>query len=141
MATKTRERDFSARGACQDRDKPDEKKNRRKNNQCYNGGKKGHFARDCWYKRAEGNAATSSHKNYSEEEWDFQASAAIYSEMLTEDDSREEELAASCIAEPEEATLISVNDKVINYENDWIVDSACSNHMTGDEKKLSSITE
>lgn len=61
--------------------------------------------------------------------------------MLTEDDSREEELAASCIAEPEEATLISVNDKVINYENDWIVDSACSNHMTGDEKKLSSITE
>jgi len=35
--------------------------------------------------------------------------------MLTEDDSREEELAASCIAEPEEATLISVNDKVRNY--------------------------
>jgi len=61
--------------------------------------------------------------------------------MLTEDDFREEELAASCIAEQEKATLISVNDKVINYENDWIVDSACSNHMTGDEKILSSITE
>lgn len=65
-----------------------------------------------WDKRAEGNAATSSHKNESEEEWDFQASAAISEEMLTEDDSREEELAASCIAEPEERQPSKLNEEV-----------------------------
>lgn len=29
----------------------------------------------------------------------------------------------------------------INYENDWIVDSGCSNHMTGDKQKLQNLTE
>lgn len=29
----------------------------------------------------------------------------------------------------------------IDYENDWIVDSGCSNHMTGDKEKLQNTTE
>ena len=29
----------------------------------------------------------------------------------------------------------------INYENDWIVDPGCRNHMTGDKDKLESTTE
>jgi hypothetical protein len=29
----------------------------------------------------------------------------------------------------------------INYEKDWIVDSGCSNHMTGDKEKLQNLTE
>lgn len=29
----------------------------------------------------------------------------------------------------------------IDYENDWIFDSGCSNHMTGDKEKLQNLTE
>ena len=32
--------------------------------------------------------------------------------------------------------LIVVALKRIDYESDWIVDSGCSNHMTGDREKL-----
>ena len=32
-----------------------------------------------------------------------------------------------------------MNDKLINYENDWIVDFSCSNHMTDFEGKLSDV--
>ena len=61
--------------------------------------------------------------------------------MLTSDFSKEEELAASCIMEPKENTLIMVNDKSINCETDWIINFGCFNHMTEDEKKLSSKIE
>ncbi|CAI0407574.1 unnamed protein product [Linum tenue] len=36
---------------------------------------------------------------------------------------------------------MSVDKNVIDYENDWIVDSGCSNHMTGDEQKLLNVSE
>ena len=51
-------------------------------------------------------------------------------------------MAASCITEPkEESALIAVSGKLINYNDDWIVDSGCSNHMTGDYEKLTSTSE
>ena len=31
--------------------------------------------------------------------------------------------------------------KQIDYENDWIVDSGCSNHMSGDKRKLQNLTK
>jgi hypothetical protein len=46
-------------------------------------------------------------------------------------------MAAVCMEEPvEEMRFATVSDKSINYDSDWIVDSGCSNHITGDEEKL-----
>ncbi|XP_077232082.1 uncharacterized protein LOC143866437 [Tasmannia lanceolata] len=120
-------------GAQQGRDTED-KIHCRQNNKCYSCKKRGHFARDCWSKRVEGNAATfTQNENDNENEWDFQASLAV------EDPT---ELAASCIIEPEEeSALVTVSDKLINYDDDWIVDSECSNHMTGDMEKLTDMME
>ena len=39
------------------------------------------------------------------------------------------------IEEDQLALVATVGDH-INYENDWIVDSGCSNHMTSDQRKL-----
>ncbi|GJY60112.1 PLAC8 family protein [Tanacetum coccineum] len=78
----------------------------------------GHLARDCRSKKVvESNNVTSK----SEDEWDFEASFA----------ADEEEFAF--------ATITSY--KKINYENDWIVDSGCSNHMTGDKEKLKDVSK
>lgn len=38
--------------------------------------------------------------------------------------------------EKNELALMAVMRDKIDYENDWIVDSGCSNHMNGDQKKL-----
>lgn len=66
--------------------------------------------------------------NDRERECDFQASYAT-------DDLKE--IIASCIAEldNEAITLITVRDN----NDDWIVDSSCSNHMVGDKDKLSNM--
>jgi hypothetical protein len=40
----------------------------------------------------------------------------------------------------EQAFTTNVSDQ-IDYESDWIVDSGCSNHMTGDKEKLQNSTE
>lgn len=52
---------------------PDEEKNnQRRNDICYNSGKKSHFVKDCRFRWIEENAVTSIIKeNDSEEEWDF----------------------------------------------------------------------
>ncbi|TQE02996.1 hypothetical protein C1H46_011360 [Malus baccata] len=82
----------------------------------------GHMAKDCWAKKtsAEGNTATSSSKENSEDGWDAEASFA----------TEEEELALT-VTTPER----------IDYNNDWIVVSGCSNHMTGDKQKLQNLSE
>ncbi|GKB48852.1 retrovirus-related pol polyprotein from transposon TNT 1-94, partial [Tanacetum coccineum] len=85
---------------------------------CYNCHKKGHLARDCQSKKVvESNNVTSK----CEDEWDFEASFA----------ADEEEFAFATIT----------SDKKIDYENDWIVDSGCSNHMTGDKEKLKDVSK
>jgi hypothetical protein len=39
----------------------------------------------------------------------------------------------------EDQALVLVSDKLINYKNDWIVDSGCSNRMIGDKEKFYSM--
>ncbi|KAM1808410.1 hypothetical protein ACFX11_031301 [Malus domestica] len=89
---------------------------------CYNCGKMGHMAKDCWAKKksAESNAATSSSKENNEDGWDAEALFAT---------------------EEEELALTVTTPKRIDYNNDWIVDSGCSNHMTGDKQKLQNLSE
>ncbi|KAE8698166.1 tir-nbs resistance protein [Hibiscus syriacus] len=89
---------------------------------CYNCGKMGHMAKDCWTKKkpVESNTATSCSKENSEDSWDAEALFA----------TEEEELALT-VTSPER----------IDYKNDWIVDSGCSNHMTGDKQKLQNLSE
>ncbi|KAH7857486.1 hypothetical protein Vadar_013288 [Vaccinium darrowii] len=49
--------------------------------------------------------------------------------------------ASSIVTEKSETALAAVpNRGAINYNDDWIVDSGCSNHMTGDKKKLSNLS-
>ncbi|KAH7838943.1 hypothetical protein Vadar_033002 [Vaccinium darrowii] len=126
---------------------------------CYNCGKKGHFQKNCPFKKklAEGNLVTSkNHQEDSEEEWDLQASFAMFGP--TEGDCSEEEIdfdepleqsnivteevcASSIVIKKSETTLAAVSNRgAINYNDDWIVDSGCSNHMTGDKKKLSNLS-
>ncbi|KAE8724129.1 hypothetical protein F3Y22_tig00010869pilonHSYRG00008 [Hibiscus syriacus] len=89
---------------------------------CYNCGKMGHMAKDCWTKKkpVESNTATSCSKENSEDGWDAEALFA----------TEEEELALT-VTTPER----------IDYKNDWIVDSGCSNYMTGDKQKLQNLSE
>ncbi|KAF7830116.1 Retrovirus-related Pol polyprotein from transposon TNT 1-94 [Senna tora] len=112
--TRTRQGDKSSRDGEGSKNRNHGKKFEGK---CFNCNKKGHMAKDCWSKKTavESNAATSK----VEDEWDAEALFAI-----------EEELA-----------LTVTTSNQINYENDWIVDSGCSNHMTGDRKKLKDMLE
>ncbi|KAL8132583.1 hypothetical protein AgCh_008166 [Apium graveolens] len=75
------------------------------------------MAKDCWSKKknAESNVATSK----VEEEWDVEALVALDGEELA----------------------LTVTTNQIDYENDYIVDSGCSNHMIGDVNKLKTLTE
>lgn len=79
---------------------------------CNNCGRRGHMARDCRSENVEeGNAATSQ----VEETWDAEAFYA----------QDQEEVAFN-------ATVESRGNKF----EEWIVDSGCSNHMTGEHEKL-----
>ena len=49
------------------------------------------------------------------------------------------EEATSCVEKLEENGFVITSS--INYQNDWIVDSRCLNHMIGDMDKLQSMTE
>ena len=110
------------------------KSNEDQDDRCYNCGKKGHYARDCWHKKkkGQGNVATSSNQQQakgqescgSEEDWDAEAACAV----ATIEEEKEEK--------DEVALMAASKSRRINYESDWIIDSGCSNHMIGDIEKL-----
>ena len=89
------------------------------------------LARECRRKKkiAESNAVTSQAKSISEEEWDEEACCATIDPNLQ---------STSNVVENE---VLAFHAEEINYENDWIVDSGCSNHMTGDKSKLQNTIE
>jgi len=84
-------------------------------------------------RRFEGNMATTTQEKeeayISEEEWDVEAG---FSQEI-EEDKLEEDMEAAAFA--------AIADPVVNYKEDWIIDSGCSNHMTNDDKKLEDMTD
>nr|GMC49313.1 Retrovirus-related Pol polyprotein from transposon TNT 1-94 [Ipomoea batatas] len=92
---------------------------KRFNGQCFVCNKKRHMAKDCWHRKkvVESNAATS---KKDEEEWDAEV---------------------SYVSNKSEQALTATTLKHVDYGNDWIVDSGCSNHMTGDAEKLQNVAE
>ncbi|KAL3498103.1 hypothetical protein ACH5RR_040835 [Cinchona calisaya] len=68
--------------------------------------------------------------NESDEDWDVQVSFTV------------EECAFCCTTDQkDELALTTVNTNPINYNVDWMIDSGCSSHMTGDKRKLTNLTE
>ncbi|KAH0669139.1 hypothetical protein KY285_025760 [Solanum tuberosum] len=57
-------------------------------------------------------------------------------ETAVEETNQQKEFVTCHSNKEDEIALASVSEKLVDYEHDWIVDSGCSNHMTGDEKKL-----
>ena len=114
---------------------------------CNKCSKRGHYARECWSKSVEGNAATLVEpKSRSKKEWDFQASYAVEEssskcELDVEEQSFDMMVVSTCNTEPIEIAFATTNDKMINYKDDWIIDSGCSNHMTRDKEKFVSMSE
>ena len=116
----------------QQQDNQRSKSFRRSNGECFNCGKKGHFARDCWSKKkpVESNAVTMSNRHEAEAEWDVEA---LFSQIV--------EVPSLMAATTEEQAPNDSSSHKINYERDWIFDSGCSSHMTGDKEKLCNISE
>ena len=56
--------------------------------------------------------------------------------------TKEEKMAiGSIMEEDKEMALAVANPEQVNYREDWIVDSGCSNHMTGDKEKLQNMSK
>ncbi|XP_071703913.1 uncharacterized protein [Rutidosis leptorrhynchoides] len=85
---------------------------------CYNCQKRGHLARDC---RAPKNEEVNTAQSREGDEWDVEAL------MVTEED--------------DEVSLSVSKPNKLDHHRDWIVDSGCSNHMTGDIEKLKNMVK
>ncbi|XP_076909939.1 uncharacterized protein LOC143567386 [Bidens hawaiensis] len=80
---------------------------------CYNCGLRGHMSKNCPSKKPEeGNAATTER----EEPWDVEANMAQVQEV---------------------PVLTVTTEPKSNRLEEWIIDSGCSNHLTGEKEKLS----
>jgi len=64
-----------------------------------------------------------------EEEWDVEAD---FSQEI-EEDELEKDMEAPAFA--------AATDLTVNYKEDWIIDSGCSNHMTRNHKKLEDVAD
>ena len=86
---------------------------------CSQCGKSGHIMKNCWVKLrgAEDNAA---HEDSDAPKWEQCFSIEVIDQL------------------EHMAPLTHPGDS-IDYENDWIVDSGCSHHATGDVKMLSNV--
>ena len=84
-------------------------------------------------RRFEGNMATTTQEKeeayISEEEWDVEAG---FSQEI-EKDELEEDMDAPAFA--------ATTEPILNYKEDWIINSGCSNLMTNDDKKLEDMTD
>jgi hypothetical protein len=109
--------------------------NKKFEGKCYNCRKKGYMAKfyTLQAKFMESNVVTFK----IEDEWDVEA--------LFVTEKKKDELALTAILsdqiEYDEPALTATLSDQIDYEKDWIVDSGCSNHMTGDKEKLQNLTE
>lgn len=131
VESKQRKESTQPGGVQQNKNNDDlQKRSLRRSIECYNYGKKGHFVRDCWFRKkkiGEGNSATmTSPQSESEEDWEEQASLAIVEEtkMPTSDATDSVifgsyELALGAVAEEHEETAHTVScPKDINYDKD-----------------------
>lgn len=95
-------------------ERKDESENHKKVFKCYRCGRTGHIKRFCRAKLKEGNMAGAEKIEEEEEDW------------------------GKCfVAETRQVDALAS----INFEDDWIVDSGCGHHLTGETSKFSSIQQ
>ncbi|KAG5620743.1 hypothetical protein H5410_005961 [Solanum commersonii] len=61
--------------------------------------------------------------------------------LLVEKANQQEEPVTFHSNKEDEIALATLSEKLVDYEHDWIINSGCSNHMIGDEKKLINMSE
>lgn len=96
---------------------------------CHNCGRKGHMAKECRKPQEEGNVATEARN---EEAWD---DAALMAQVVNESEAQ------GLKAQAHEKALVTTAGNDTNKLEDWIVDSGCSHHMTGEKRRLNNPTK